>query len=415
MRLPLFTLAVAVCLQVVTGCGYHSCPKGRDGAINVHLVPHTHDDVGWLKTVDQYYYGQNTSIQRAGVQYILNTVVDELEKNEDRRFIYVESEFFHQWWAKQNTDKQRQVRRLVEQGRLEFIGGGWTMNDEAAAHYISIIDQMTLGHRFLRRTFGRCAMPRVAWQIDPFGHSREQASLFAQMDFDGLFFGRLDWQEKIAREKNLSMEALWVTSSSLSRSASSLFTGVLPNGYNPPAGFCFDDTCDDQPIVDEPDSVDYNVPQKMKLFLEHVTNQSKWYASSDLIMTMGSDFQYQNANPWFENLDKLIRMVNQKQDKVHLMYSTPSCYLKALNDADRTWPTKSDDFFPYSSDPHSFWAGYFTSRPAFKRHERESSALLQVRSLRFCRPQLTLPLLTLSLLPSRSLCRHANSCKFWLN
>ena len=27
-------------------------------------------------------------------------------------------------------------------------------------------------------------------------------------------------------------------------------------------------------------------------------------------MTMGSDFQYENANMWFKNLDKLIQLVN---------------------------------------------------------------------------------------------------------
>ena len=37
------------------------------------------------------------------------------------------------------------VRELVNSGRLEFIGGGWSMNDEAAAHYTAIIDNMSFG------------------------------------------------------------------------------------------------------------------------------------------------------------------------------------------------------------------------------------------------------------------------------
>ena len=60
-------------------------PVGKPGYLNVHLVPHTHDDVGWLKTVDQYYYGSNKYITTVGVQYILDTVVPELMMDPTKR------------------------------------------------------------------------------------------------------------------------------------------------------------------------------------------------------------------------------------------------------------------------------------------------------------------------------------------
>uniref|UniRef100_A0A7N0VN25 Glycoside hydrolase family 38 N-terminal domain-containing protein n=1 Tax=Kalanchoe fedtschenkoi TaxID=63787 RepID=A0A7N0VN25_KALFE len=60
------------------------------GKLNVHLVPHSHDDVGWLKTVDQYYVGANNSIRGACVQNVLDSVVSALLEDKNRKFIYVE-------------------------------------------------------------------------------------------------------------------------------------------------------------------------------------------------------------------------------------------------------------------------------------------------------------------------------------
>ena len=110
--------------------------------LNVHVVPHTHDDVGWLKTVDQYYSGTNLSIDPAGVKYILDTVVQELQRDVRRTFIYVEIAFFARWWSEQSNATKDIVKKLVSSGQLEFVNGGWCMNDEGTTDSNAIIDQV---------------------------------------------------------------------------------------------------------------------------------------------------------------------------------------------------------------------------------------------------------------------------------
>jgi hypothetical protein len=57
----------------------------------------------------------------------------------------------------------------------------------------NIIDPLHRVCRFLNSTFGFA--PKVAWQIDPFGHSATQAALLsAAAGYEALFFGRADYQ-----------------------------------------------------------------------------------------------------------------------------------------------------------------------------------------------------------------------------
>lgn len=73
MVIPGLSLLIYVIVSVTTCLSFKSVngvyvKYGTEARVvpdklNVHLVPHSHDDVGWLKTVDQYFIGSNNSIQ----------------------------------------------------------------------------------------------------------------------------------------------------------------------------------------------------------------------------------------------------------------------------------------------------------------------------------------------------------------
>lgn len=46
-----------------------------------------------------------------------------------------------------------------------------------------------------------------------------------QMGFDGFFLGRIDYQDKVVRQKKQKMEEVWRASASLKPPAADLFTG----------------------------------------------------------------------------------------------------------------------------------------------------------------------------------------------
>eukprot|EP00324_Dicrateria_rotunda_P010250 CAMPEP_0206182322 /NCGR_PEP_ID=MMETSP1474-20131121/69458_1 /ASSEMBLY_ACC=CAM_ASM_001110 /TAXON_ID=97495 /ORGANISM="Imantonia sp., Strain RCC918" /LENGTH=221 /DNA_ID=CAMNT_0053597009 /DNA_START=133 /DNA_END=795 /DNA_ORIENTATION=+ len=144
--------------------------------VHVIIVPHSHCDAGWLKTFDKYYTDE--------VKHILTTVTEALTNNPHRKFGWVEISFLEKWWIEQPDNIKNNFKQLYENGQIEFLMGGWVSNDEATVTYMQCINQMTEGHRFLVREFGPDAIPRIGWQIDPFGLSQATATMFSQMCFD---------------------------------------------------------------------------------------------------------------------------------------------------------------------------------------------------------------------------------------
>jgi len=87
--------------------------ESSDNELIIHVVCHTHDDPGWLWTLDDYYMG--TDHCKFSVKRILDNMVVSLSNKNDRKFSYVEMSFFTRWYHKQTEEIKQKVKNFIKE------------------------------------------------------------------------------------------------------------------------------------------------------------------------------------------------------------------------------------------------------------------------------------------------------------
>lgn len=341
-------------------CPTTKAPQKQWCKINVFLVPHTHDDVGWQITIDEYYDQQ--------VRQIINSVQEALAANPARKFSYVEQGFFTKWWYDGNVtaDQRKSLMNSYKNGQFEFVIGGWTMNDDACTTFGTVIDQLTLGHQFIYNTFG--ARPNRGWQLDPFGSGSVLPYLEKLAGFESHLIDRVTLKPLYQATQALQFDWQGVPSQG---EAGSIFTEIMDGDRNAYCNFMGDLDFQEHDVTDD------NVAKLAQYFYGLINQRVPHFKTNNILAQWGCDFHFQQGVKAFNNMDKLMAYMakDETNSQMHVQYATVSDYFNAVkaSSASVTFPKNiGGDFFTYTDG--GTWSGYFTSRTVLKGLVREGEA-----------------------------------------
>ncbi|GAB0093322.1 Alpha-mannosidase [Sergentomyia squamirostris] len=351
--------------------------------LKVIIVPHSHNDPGWLRTYINYF--------ELDSRQILNLIVTKLQEYKDMTFIWSEICILQLWWDQAHPQKQRALKHLVQSGRLEITTGGWVMTDEANVHLYAMVDQLIEGHQWVKNHLN--VTPRVGWSIDPFGHGSTVPFLLSSSDFDGAIIQRIHYAWKQWFAKHQAGDFVWKPSWNRDDEYN-LLTHNMPfdiysikHSCGPHPFICLN--FDFRKIPGEYTEYSIkaqfinneNVAAKADLLMEQYARTASLFNHNVALIPLGDDFRY-NKEREFEqqyiNYKKLVDYINSHKEKygnAEVSFGTPADYFKTIKERQKKFPSLKGDFFVYSDifteGRPAYWSGYYTTRPSYKILSRD--------------------------------------------
>ncbi|XP_067680551.1 alpha-mannosidase 2-like [Haliotis asinina] len=358
--------------------------------LEVIVVPHSHNDPGWLKTVDEYYVDQT--------KHILTNMVNKLTDYPNMTFIWAETVYFSMWWNELEDAVKVHVRRLVRRGQLEIVLGGWVMPDEASTHYVSVIDQLLEGHQWMWENLG--VKPENSWSIDPFGYSGTMPYLWKKAGMENMVIQRVHQAIKGSLISKNSLEFMWRQYWD-TKGANDILCHVMPYMLysikytcGPNRFICL--LFDFRQVPNEYSEsrakgiTSENLEKQAKYLYEQYRKKSYLYKYNTILVPLGDDFRFDYEVEWdqqYTNYGKLMNYMNNRRDwKINVRFGTLKDYFEHMKQQkaskmyyrkDKGLPVLSGDFFPYSDRNNEYWTGYYTTRPFDKRFSRDVQNQIQ--------------------------------------
>lgn len=262
-----------------------------------------------------------------------NELYDDFKK--EKTFVVNELFYFKRWYEGTNPKNPIKIKQLIREKRLEFVSGGYVVNDEATTSYIDIIDQIRLGQQFLLEEFN--IIPKTAWYIDSFGHSAGNTHLMAQLNYENLVIGRMHVDYLELFKKNNWTEFYWHPFGNLG-SSKKIFTHILPLHY----GFALFQ----KELGDKNEDFCKSAKYYLFILLDHLKEAYKGLIHNNIMFLYGDDFAFKDNNI-FLNIDCLMKEANNLKDiktqkeikerfntteKINFFYSTPEKYFNSIKD-----------------------------------------------------------------------------------